>query len=134
MNIYSAKKRTIDNIKFDSIFESKIYNELKLLARAGKIKNLEMQPRFLINSGDTFDCNFTKSKKTKISDSYYSPDFKYEDLNNNIIVVEAKGVKTEAYQLRKKLFLMNAKKNNICDQFHEITKKETKIYYVRTAK
>ena len=70
MNKYRNKKIVIDNIKFDSQLEANRYVELKLLQRAGKIKNLELQPRFLIQEG------FKKNGKTfrKIE---YVADFMY---------------------------------------------------------
>lgn len=70
MNKYRNKKIVIDNIKFDSKLEANRYVELKLLQRAGKIKNLELQPRFLIQEG------FKKNGKTfrKIE---YVADFMY---------------------------------------------------------
>ena len=45
-NKYNATKTTVDDIKFDSIGESRRYSELKLLERAGAISELELQPRF----------------------------------------------------------------------------------------
>jgi hypothetical protein len=40
---YNAKRVTVDGITFDSIAESKRWCELKLLEKAGEIRNLERQ-------------------------------------------------------------------------------------------
>jgi len=128
-NKFGAKKVTIDNIKFDSKAEAKKYQELKLLLRAKKIKNLNLQPKFKILDSAIYECNFTKNNKTKISDLYYTPDFAYTTLDNKIIIIEVKGVKTEAYQIRKKMFL-NLMKSYEVSEFHEIVKNDIKIYKV----
>lgn len=47
-NKYSNKKVTIDGITFDSKKEANRYCELKLLQRAGKIKNLQMQVKYVV--------------------------------------------------------------------------------------
>ena len=46
MNKYFNKKVIIDGIKFDSKKEAKRYTELKLLKKAGIIKELELQKVF----------------------------------------------------------------------------------------
>lgn len=43
---YGNKKITIDGIEFDSRKEAERYSELKLLERAGEIKDLELQKSF----------------------------------------------------------------------------------------
>ena len=48
MNKYKNKKVQIDMYVFDSIAESRRYKELALLQRAGKITELQLQPRFLL--------------------------------------------------------------------------------------
>ena len=48
MNKYRNKKVQVDMYVFDSIRESQRYKELKLLERAEKIKELKLQPRFLL--------------------------------------------------------------------------------------
>ena len=48
MNKYKNKKVVIDNILFDSKKEANYYTYLKLLEKAGKIKNLELQKKFIL--------------------------------------------------------------------------------------
>ena len=45
---YKNKKTQVDMYVFDSIAESRRYKELALLERVGKIKDLQLQPRFLL--------------------------------------------------------------------------------------
>ncbi len=70
MNKYRNKKVIVDGEEFDSKKEGNRYKELKLLLKAGKISNLELQPRFLLQDG------FKKNGRTfrKIE---YIADFKY---------------------------------------------------------
>ena len=94
---YSAEKTEVDGITFDSTKESKRYANLKLLERAGVIENLKLQPRFLLQEGFTYNGH----KERKIE---YVADFQYER-NGQTIVEDVKGMKTEVYKLKRKLFL-----------------------------
>lgn len=96
MNKYRNKKVQIDMYVFDSIAESRRYKELVLLQRAGKITELQLQPKFLLQE------SFRKNGKTfrKIE---YIADFMYEE-NNKIIVEDVKGKETEVFKLKRKLF------------------------------
>jgi hypothetical protein len=96
---YKAKKTEIDGIIFDSKAEAKRYQELKLIERAGQIKNLSLQPRFMLQEG--FVNTHTGKKERAIE---YVSDFMY--LENNVIIVEdCKGFKTSDYKIKRKLFL-----------------------------
>lgn len=70
MSKYKNKRVIVDDYIFDSIQESKRYKELKLLLRAGKISNLQLQPRFLLQEG------FKKNGKTYRKVEYIA-DFMY---------------------------------------------------------
>ena len=96
---YRAVKTTIDGIKFDSKKEAKRYQELKLLERAGAIKALELQPRFILQ--DKFRLKGETHRKIE-----YIADFKYFDVDKKAWIVEdVKGIKTDVYKLKKKIFL-----------------------------
>ena len=93
MNKYHNRKTEMDGILFDSVKESKRYTELKLLERAGKIRDLERQKKFEI-------CAKSKGRKAL----YYIADFVYWDnVGNQIIVEDVKGYKTPVYNLKKRL-------------------------------
>ena len=96
MNKYRNKKVQIDMYVFDSIAESKRYKELVLLQRAGKITELQLQPKFLLQE------SFRKNGKTYRKIEYIA-DFMYEE-NNKIIVEDVKGKETEVFKLKHKLF------------------------------
>lgn len=95
---YHAKKTTVDGIEFDSRAEATRYTELKLLQRAGKIRDLKLQPEFeLIPS-------FRKNRKT-FRRTVYKADFSYFDIERSKYMVEdVKGFRTDVYALKKKLF------------------------------
>lgn len=96
---FNAKKTVIDGIKFDSKREAERYCELKLLEKAKEIRNLELQPRFLLQ--DKFKDKQGKTHR-KIE---YVADFLYIDKDGKAIVEDVKGVMTDVYKLKKKLFL-----------------------------
>ena len=101
MSKYRNKKVTIDGITFDSIKESKRYQELKLLERSKEISVLKLQPQFELQP------SFKKNGKIykKIT---YKADFMYFDNRlNKTIVEDVKGFKTEVYKLKKKIFEYN---------------------------
>lgn len=110
---YKNTKVTIDGIKFDSILESRRYQELKLLEKTGEIKDLKLQPEYeLIPS-------FKKNKKT-YRKTIYRADFSYFDNRlGKVIVEDTKGFKTDVYMLKKKLFEYIYKDLEIKEVAHE---------------
>lgn len=96
MNKYRNKKTQIDMYVFDSIAESKRYKELVLLQRAGRITELQLQPKFLLQE------SFRKNGKTYRKIEYIA-DFQYEE-NGKIIVEDVKGKETDVFKLKRKLF------------------------------
>ena len=94
---YGNRKTIVDGIKFDSKFEAKRYCELKLLAKAGVIKGLELQPKFRLIP------TFRKNGKTYRGITYIA-DFAYYDENERYVVEDVKGYKTKEYQIKRKLF------------------------------
>ncbi len=101
---YNAKKVTVDGITFDSKKEAKRYCELKLLERAGEIKNLRRQVRFELTP--VFK---DYSGKVIERESSYIADFVYEQVLpmglTKTVVEDVKGVETDVYKLKRKLML-----------------------------
>lgn len=93
---YNNRKVTVDNIQFDSIKEADRYIELKLLQRAGKIQDLELQPKFELIPK-------YKIGGRSVRKMEYVADFKYIE-NGKTVVEDVKGMKTEVYKIKKKLF------------------------------
>jgi hypothetical protein len=98
MNKYHATKTTLDGIKFDSKCESRRYSELLLLVRGKVIKDLELQPEF------TLQLPFTDAMGVKHRGITYRADFRYKE-KGKMIVEDVKGMLTEVYKIKKKLFL-----------------------------
>lgn len=96
---YRSKKVKIDGMVFDSKKEANRYLELKLLVKAKEIRDLELQPRFVLQE------SFKRKGKTHRAITYIA-DFKYIDCKTGKTVVEdTKGYRTEVYNIKKKLFL-----------------------------
>lgn len=99
VNKYHNQKETIDGITFASRKEAKRYQELKLLERAGIIKELqlqkkfELQPKYKNNEGQTIRAI------TYVADFFY-----YDNEKKQYFVEDTKGYRTEVYKLKKKLF------------------------------
>lgn len=93
---YGAVRTEVDGIKFASKREAKRYGELKLLERAGQIKELELQPKFPIRIA------LRGSSDTAVAFSYVA-DFRYREGPKGLLVVEdVKGMRNRMYQLKKK--------------------------------
>lgn len=100
---YRAKKVTVDNIRFDSIKESRRYLQLKTLQQAGVITDLELQPRYDVVVNGHKIC-------------YYKADFRYMEKGAQVVEdvkampKTAKAIKKykatgawKVYRLKKKL-------------------------------
>ena len=96
MTKYRAKKTEIDGIKFDSKKEAKRYIALRELEKQGNIGKLILQPRFLLQEG------FRKNGKAYRKIEYVA-DFMYEQ-DGKLIIEDVKGIKTDVYKLKQKLF------------------------------
>ena len=104
MNKYGAKKVVVDGQVFDSKKEYHRWCELRLLERAGKIKGLCRQVSYELIPKQNGERACT-----------YVADFVYKDSTGNTVVEDTKGVRTDAYRIKKKLMLY----------FHGIRIKET---------
>lgn len=98
MSKYKNKKVVVDNILFDSKKEANYYTKLKILRDAGKISDLELQKRFVLQQG------FKLNSKTYRSITYIA-DFVYKDDKGQVHVVDTKGYRTQVYKIKKKLFM-----------------------------
>jgi hypothetical protein len=91
---YGNKKMTApDGQRFDSVKEYHRWGCLRLLERAGVIKDLKRQVKFELipRIGNERACN-------------YIADFTYME-NGELVVEDVKGVRTDAYKIKKKLML-----------------------------
>jgi len=111
-NKYRNIKTVVDGIKFDSKKEAKRYQYLKLLERAGEIFNLELQPKFILQEG------FVHAGKKERAITY-TADFRYTTKAGTLIIEDVKGVKTDAYKMKKKM-LLYLYRNTPNWEFHEV--------------
>jgi hypothetical protein len=90
VNKFGAKKTVIHGVRFDSRAEAMHYLFLKDLQRKRAISGLILQPKYdLVVNGSLVGT--------------YTPDFAYWE-NSKHVCEETKGVRTEAFNLRAKLF------------------------------
>ena len=93
---YGNEKTVIDNIKFDSKHEAERYCQLKLLQRAGVIRDLELQKEFILipaqyKSEERYGKNGKRLKDKQIlverKVSYFA-DFTYIEVESGQMIVE----------------------------------------------
>ena len=111
-NKYQAIKTTVDGIEFDSRKEARRYQELLLLQRAGAIRNLQRQVKYVLIPAqyDTYARLGKKGQRIKDGkvllerECAYIADFVYDE-NEKTVVEDTKGVKTKDYTIKRKLML-----------------------------
>lgn len=94
-NKFGNKLLQTQDGNFASEWEYEYWGQLKLLQRAGEIKNLERQKPYIINVNG-------------IQVAKYIADFVYEDKSGNIVVVDTKSKATEKlseFRIKKNLML-----------------------------
>lgn len=112
INKYKAIKTCVNGIEFDSRKEARRYQELMLLQKAGRIRKLERQVKFvLIPTQYEITVRYGK-KGQRLKDRQkllerelaYIADFVYEE-NGKKVVEDTKGIKTKDYIIKRKLML-----------------------------
>ncbi len=101
MNKYRNKKTIIKGIEFSSIKESERFLELSQWQKEDRIRDLKLQPTFVLQKG------FVDLQGRKHRPITYIADFMYWEPGNPefMIVEDVKGFSTEVYKIKKKLFL-----------------------------
>jgi dsDNA-binding SOS-regulon protein len=93
---YGAQRTEVDGVKFSSKAEARRYQELRLLEKAGEVKELELQPKFPLHAPQR-----GSSQHEKVST--YIADFRYRRGPKGVLVIEdVKGMRTPLYRLKKK--------------------------------
>ncbi|HWP59473.1 MAG TPA: DUF1064 domain-containing protein [Candidatus Acidoferrales bacterium] len=87
---FGARQIQLDGHTFDSVLEADRYKQLKVLAKAGAIKDLVLKPFYDIEIGGHKICR------------YYA-DFGYIDAGGRVRVEDTKGVRTPVFMLKRKL-------------------------------
>lgn len=99
MSKYNSKKTIVDGQKFDSKKEANRYQELLLLEKAGVIKNLSRQVKFLLIPSQR-----DENGKVIERECSYKADFTYEE-GIKTVVEDVKGYRTKEYIIKRKLML-----------------------------
>lgn len=96
-NKYGNIKTTVDGITFDSKKEAEYYCKLKLLKQAEEIKDFGLQQRYELLP------TFKKNGTTYRSITYVA-DFVIVNNDGTTEVVDVKGVETQVFKIKQKLF------------------------------
>ena len=107
-NKYNNQKVRVQGILFDSKAESERYLELKSMEQKGEISDLRLQVTYELipvqrEPGEVGPRGGIKPGKVIHRPITYVADFVYID-DGEEIVEDCKGVKTEVYKIKKKLF------------------------------
>ena len=100
MSKYNSKKTVVDGQTFDSKKEANRYQELVLLEKAGVIKNLSRQVKFVLIPSQR-----DENGKVIERECSYKADFMYYDEAGETIVEDVKGFRTKEYIIKRKLML-----------------------------
>lgn len=107
---YKSKKVTVDGETYDSSEEYRRFCELRLLQRAGKIKDLQRQVKYVLiptqREPDTIGVRGgVKQGKVIEQECAYYADFVYVNDKGETIVEDTKGCRTKEYIIKRKLML-----------------------------
>ena len=94
---YHNKKTTVNGITFDSKAEANYYLQLKWLQDNKQILFFRLQPSYLLQ--EAFDKDGKKFRRID-----YKADFEVHHLDGSIEAIDVKGVETEAFKIKRKLF------------------------------
>jgi len=100
-NKYRSQKITVDGITFDSVKEANRYQELRMLERAGEIRDLQRQVPFVVIPTQRDENGKLIEKEVR-----YVADFTYIEKGKLTRTVEdVKGMRTREYVLKRKMLL-----------------------------
>ncbi|WP_410982660.1 DUF1064 domain-containing protein [Bacillus cereus] len=97
MSKYKNKKVKLDDHVFDSKAEADYYTGLKMRKAAGEVSSFELQPRFNLQPA------FIKNGKRFLAITYIA-DFMVYLPNGDVEVIDIKGMETETFKVKRKLF------------------------------
>jgi hypothetical protein len=99
---YQNKKIEIDGILFDSKKEAKVYSELVLMKQAGEIADFSRQVVFELVPAQ-YEAVTEKKSKCVEKAVTYKADFVVEHQDGERSVIDAKGMRTPIYIIKRKL-------------------------------
>ena len=122
MNKYNAKKVEIDGIVFDSRAEGRFYEHLLDLMHDGVVESFEMQKTYTLL--DKFP--HPKTGKT-IRAIKYVPDFEVIYTDGRVEVVDVKGMQTDVFRMKCKLFMFRYQIPLVLVKYNRTTKKFVEV-------
>ena len=122
MNKYNAKKVTIDGITFASKSEGRYYQHLLGLMESGVVESFEMQKPYTLL--DKFP--HPKTGKT-IRAIKYVPDFEVIYTDGRVEVVDVKGMQTDVFRIKCKLFMFRYQIPLVLVKYNRTTKKFVEV-------
>lgn len=104
---YGNKKKVIDGIKFDSIAEATYYSQMKMLKRAGEIRDFKMQVEYPLIERFEHPTRKRKSGKPSIvRGTSLIVDFVITDKDGKEYVIDVKGMRTPVFNIKAKIFMV----------------------------
>ena len=122
MSKYNAKKVEIDGIVFDSRAEGRFYEHLLDLMHEGVVESFEMQKPYTLL--DKFP--HPKTGKT-IRAIKYVPDFEVIYTDGRVEVVDVKGMQTDVFRMKCKLFMFRYQIPLVLVKYNRTTKKFVEV-------
>jgi hypothetical protein len=95
---YKNKITEVDGIRFDSEKEADYYWQLHWMMREGTVKEVELQPKFVLQPA-------YEAAGKKIRPIIYKADFKVTEASGHVYYVDTKGMRTQVYMIKKKMLL-----------------------------
>ena len=122
MNKYNARKGEIDGIVFDSRADGRFYEHLLFLMHDGIVESFEMQKPYTLL--DKFP--HPKTGKT-IRAIKYVPDFEVIYTDGRVEVVDVKGMQTDVFRMKCKLFMFRYQIPLVLVKYNRTTKKFVEV-------
>ena len=97
-NKYKNKKVAYDGMKVDSKMERDYYIHLKKLQANGLVYEFYMQKSYVIIDA------YTRDDGTEVNASHYKADFEVHYSDGRIEVIDIKGMLTDVFKLKQKIF------------------------------
>ena len=94
---YGNRKTVVDGIIFDSKKEAEHYTKLLAMIAAGYVTRITRQPRYELQG--SFEKDGKKFRKME-----YVADFEVTYADGHVEVIDVKGMRTDVYKLKRKMF------------------------------
>lgn len=95
---YGNEPTVVDGVRFDSAAEAEHYQALLLRQHAGEISDLVCQPRYVLQEA------FSDTQGRRWAAITYRADFSFSE-GGRAVAVDIKGALTEAFSVRRRLFV-----------------------------